>query len=386
MIGLIIAKHFHSVSDLTDVSNPVKAKSKPQQPNFRAALIGLGAGAERIMLPALTRQREVRLVAACERDATTRSRVGKRWQISQIYEDPATMLATEQPDIVAIATPPFTHYELCLLALKHGCHVFCEKPFMPSLEKADEIIDLACQNHRLLGVNSQYYQMPIYQQVQKMLVRAEVGRLFYIDAWQHMYLLPHEEGGWKAALQPRRVLFEFGTHIIDLMCRFFNAYPQAVTARIARVRPDIDADVCISVRLDFPEERSANIQFNRMSYAPLRYFEMRLDCEKAAIRTSLGGVAGLELGWNSELRRPRLRFSLTKGGEARLERGGASRLLVKQPASVFGDAATAHFSQFVADLKQGKQPETFIRHDRQVLRVMLACYQSADQGGELIKL
>jgi predicted dehydrogenase len=371
-----------SVTYSTSVSANTAAKTKP----FRAVVVGLGAGAERIMLPAVTNQPNVQLVAACDLDATIREQAAAHWQISQVYADPATMLATEQPDITLIATPPLTHYELSLMALKHSSHVYCEKPFMPSLKEADEVIEVARQHDRCIGVNSQYYQMPIYRQVQQRLDTGEVGRLYHIDAWQQMYLLPDEEGGWKAALQPRRVLFEFGTHVIDLVCRFFNAYPDAITAHMAQVRSDVDADVCINVRLDFPDGRMANLMFNRMSYAPIRYFEMRLNCEKAAIRTSLGGVARLDVGWNSERRKPRLRFSLTKGGEARVEKFGESALLVNQPATAVGDAATAHFSSFVTALQQGQSVDDSIAHAREVLRILLAGYTSVEQGGELVKL
>lgn len=364
------------------------AISKPDAltQSFRAVLIGLGAGADRLTLPALTNQPHVRLVAACDVDAATRDQSAQRWNIPRVYEDAIAMLATEKPDITVIATPPMTHYDLTLQALHYGSHVYCEKPFMPSLPEVDQVIQVAHQQQRLIGINSQYYQLPIYQKVQELLKTGEVGRLYHIDAWQQMYLLPHEEGGWKAALQPRRVLFEFGTHAIDLICRYFQAYPQAVTARVAQVRADVDADVCIQVRLDFPERRMANLMFNRMSYAPIRYFEMRLNCEKAALRTSLGGVARLDLGWNSERKKPRLRFSFTKGGEARLEQFGDSKLLVKQSASALGDATTAHFSTFVIALQQGKTVEQVIAHDYEILKVLFACYTSAELQGELVKV
>ncbi len=362
----------------SDLRSPTKS--------FRAVVIGLGEGSDRIMLPAIASHPNVELVAACDVNVNTRQRAATKWQIPQVYTDPMAMLESEKPDITAIATPPMTHYDLSLLALKHNSHVYCEKPFMPSLQEADRVIELAQQQDRYVGVNSQYYQMPIYRKAQEILDSGDIGRVYHIDAWQQMYLLPPEEGGWKAALQPRRVLFEFGTHAIDLICRFFNSYPQAVTAKIAQVRADINADVCINVRLDFSEGRMANIMFNRMSYAPIRYFEMRLNCEKAAIRTSFGGVARLDLGWNSEQRKPRLRFSLTKGGEIRLEKDGASKRLLNQPNTAVGDGAIAQFSTFITALEQGQTTLAHISHAREVLRVLLAGYESAEQGGELIKL
>ncbi len=105
----------------------------------------------------------------------------------------------------------------------------------------------------------------------------------------------------------------------------------------------IDADVSVVLRLDFPKDRVATILLNRVSHAPKKYMEMRLDCEQASLRVSLGGVARLDFGWNSNLNRPRFRFSLTKGGEARWERNGKSRVLAQQPHNAIYNASAAHF-------------------------------------------
>ncbi|MCC6500705.1 MAG: Gfo/Idh/MocA family oxidoreductase [Anaerolineales bacterium] len=353
---------------------------------LKTVLVGLGAGPERILLPGLTRNSEIDLVAACDLNAQTRAQVAKHWRIPRTYGDAREMLTAENPDLVVIGTPPKTHYKLSLLALEHGAHVFCEKPFMVSLTEADAALALARQRRKFVGVNSQYYQMPIYQRLQTAVDQNEAGRLYQIDAWQHMYLLPNEEGGWKTDLMPRRVLLEFGTHAIDLICRFFGGYPEAVSARIARARQDIDADVCINVRLDFPGDRVANIVFNRMSHAPTRYFEMRLNCEKAALRASLGGLARFDLGWNSETRRPKVRWSLTRGGEARFERDGESRLLVRQPDAAFGAAGARHLAAFARAIQQGDQPDAYMESGRKILQTLLACYESAESRGALIAL
>jgi predicted dehydrogenase len=353
---------------------------------LKTVLIGLGAGPEKILLPGLTSLPEISLVAACDLDSGTRNRVGQHWHFPKTYGDASEMLSVEKPDLVVVGTPPKTHHKFGLLALEHGAHLLCEKPFMTSLAEADEVLAKARQCQRWVGVNSQYYQMPIYQRLQTALDRGEAGRLYQIDAWQHMYLLPNEEGGWKADLMPRRVLLEFGTHAIDLICRFFDGYPEAVSARVARARQDINADVCINVRLDFPADRVANIVFNRMSYSPMRYFEMRLNCEKAALRASLGGLARLDVGWNSQIRRPKVRWSLTRGGEARLERDGDSKLIAKQQDAAFGSAAALHIAGFAQAILQGREQDVYMETSRKILQVLLACYESAENCGTLVTL
>ncbi len=352
----------------------------------RVALIGLGGAAERILLPGLSALANVRIAAACDLNHRARDHAARRWKIPRIYAGPEEMLREETPDVAIVATPPLTHGDLCLLALAHGCHVFCEKPFVASVEEADRVIAAAEEARRVVVINNQYYQMPIYRTVRQVLDSGHPGRLYHIGVWQHMYLVPHDEGGWKAALAPRRVLFEFGTHALDLICQFFGAYPVAVTARIPKARPDVDADVCIVMRLDFPEDRVADIVINRISHAPPHYMEMRFDCEKASLRASLGGLAKLEAGWNSVRKRPKFRLSLATGGEARWQSEGGARLLVRQSRSAFSQAAAAHFSQFLASVRTGVDPAVSARHAREVVRAVFAGYASAASGGGLVPL
>ena len=117
-------------------------------------------------------------------------------------------------------------------------------------------------------------------------------------------------------------LFEFGTHPLDLLCFFFGNLPVSITAHTPRPAPGLEADVIVQATLRFPGERMATLMLNRVSRAPERYLEMRIDCEKASLRISFGGLARASLSWSRSLGRPAGRFSLVRGGEARLESGG----------------------------------------------------------------
>src|SRR6516225_10055366 len=103
---------------------------------YRLAIIGLGAAAQNIHLPACRRLREVDVIGGCDVVAPMR-----RFPFP-VYDSPEKMLAELRPDIVTIASPPQSHFELTRIALRAGCHVFCEKPFVNSLAEADEIVAL----------------------------------------------------------------------------------------------------------------------------------------------------------------------------------------------------------------------------------------------------
>lgn len=361
----------------------------------RVALVGLGGAAERIHLPALRAIERVELVGGADPDPQRRA-WALRAGLPQVVADADALIASTRPDVVVIATPPSSHRDLCLLALDAGCHVFCEKPFVMSVAEADEVVAAADRAGKWVAVNNQYRQMRIYRKTRAAIARGLFGKPYLLQVWQQMNLPPEHDPPWRAALS-RRILFEFATHAIDLVSFLFGAWPTpsvapgyppeqpyAVTARTPSPLPGQTADLICLLRLDLAGDRAATLVFNRRSHAPQKYLEMRLDCEHASLRISLGGVARAELGWNSEARRPRLRVSFVRGGEVRVERGGRSRVLAREPAAPFAPATGAHFQRFLDAIARDREPEGSARSARELIRTVFAAYDSADRGGELV--
>jgi predicted dehydrogenase len=346
----------------------------------RVAIIGLGGVAERIHLPACRNVPGVELVGAAEPVRETREAMAAKFQLSHVYESPEKLFAEQKPEVVLIGTPPDSHHSLCRFSLEQGAHVFCEKPFMPALEQADDIIALARQQRRLVAVNNQYRYMTIYARTRQRLAAGDFGRLYAIQCWQQMFHPPaNEKVAWRRELK-QSTLFEFGTHALDLICCFFDDLPDSLTAHMPRARPEYDSDVLVQMSLRFPGERLATLFLNRVSHAPERYLEMRLDCENASLRLSLGGVARASLEWSGRLGRPTGRFSFERGGEARAERGGRSEAYVRVKQQAFMPATAAHLESFLAEVRKDPLDYRPVEHAREVLRLALAGYEAAASG------
>ena len=54
-------------------------------------------------------------------------------------------LEATHPDVVSVNTYPDTHYSYAKQALGAGCHVFCEKPLAETVEQAEFLARLGCQ-------------------------------------------------------------------------------------------------------------------------------------------------------------------------------------------------------------------------------------------------
>jgi myo-inositol 2-dehydrogenase/D-chiro-inositol 1-dehydrogenase len=108
---------------------------------IRVAVAGLGAVAQAVHLPLLTRRWDLfDLVAVCDLSPSLRADVGARYGVPEHrrYDDIAVMLADTEPDGILLLTSG-SHGGPALAALTAGVAVFCEKPLALTVAQADAL-------------------------------------------------------------------------------------------------------------------------------------------------------------------------------------------------------------------------------------------------------
>ena len=124
---------------------------------LKIGIIGTGGIAATHIEGYLRFDQECEIVALCDvapgKAAALLDRPGLT--AARAYERIEDLLAAEELDLVSIATPPSTHAELTVQALRAGVDVLVEKPMAPSLEECDAMIAAAAENGRILSVVAQ---------------------------------------------------------------------------------------------------------------------------------------------------------------------------------------------------------------------------------------
>lgn len=348
---------------------------------MRVALVGLGKAAETIHWPACAAVGALRVVAACDPDPERRARF-RNLGVERVEADAAAVLEPGQVDLVVIGAPPAVHFDLASSAIAAGAHVLCEKPFVGSIEEADRLVDAADRRGVLLRVNTQYRHMPIYRAARGEVDGGRLGSPRLLQVWQQMYYPPERATGWRGA-SDRSTLWEFGPHAVDLATYLLGGLPDRVHALIPDCRPDSTADVIAVVTLGFGRERVAQLTFNRISHAPERYLEMRLDGSEASLRISFGGVARASLDWVRQRSGPRARVDVVRGGLLRREREGRSRVLARQGKGSRAAATARLLEEMVRHAQAGQVDNRPAVHARDVTGIILAAYESAETGASV---
>ena len=350
---------------------------------MRVAIIGLGAVTHNIHLPAYAQLKDtVRVVAGCDIDSTARTAVGRTWHLPEVYDNPQEMLEKTRPDIVTVCTPPSLHCEQVLLALDYGCHVFCEKPLAETLSQVDAIIQAADRAKHLVVVNNQFPCMHIYRASKALIGSPAFGRLLFLHAWQTFHPTERTEAGWRGHMQ-RRLCFEFGVHVFELIRFFFDDTPVKIFAHMPNPKPETQLEAVDILSMEFADGRAATIVLDRLSKGPERYLDMRLDGEFASIHTSIGGEVRLQVGIHNRARRPLLDFTFVKGGKAVLQNGYRSKILAKDGINPFASATAVHFRNFLHAIQHGETPCGTARDNRNTLALAFAAYDSAQSGKAL---
>jgi len=112
----------------------------------RLLVVGLGAIAVDQYLPQIAQMADAKVVAVCDVRPEWARRQADRFGIEHVFTDVDEMLASVEADaLVDLASIP-AHFEVNLKALRHGLHLYSQKPFASTVEEATILIDEAARH------------------------------------------------------------------------------------------------------------------------------------------------------------------------------------------------------------------------------------------------
>ncbi len=159
---------------------------------------------------------------------------------TRAYAELGALMDDETVQAVLIATPPFTHAELALLALAHGKHVFCEKPMALQLADCDAMLATAQRAQRRLMVGQVLRLFPLFWLSKRLIDEGRIRRLLALSVRRTGYDISLFSKGWRGVeAQSGGLVVEMNVHELDYM-RWLGGEVKQVFARGIRPLPDTD--------------------------------------------------------------------------------------------------------------------------------------------------
>jgi predicted dehydrogenase/threonine dehydrogenase-like Zn-dependent dehydrogenase len=111
----------------------------PRQGRLGVGLIGAGAFARSILVPAFKEAGFDRLVSVASASGLSARRMAERAGFEKAVSGAEAVVDDPDVEVVVIATPHDSHARLAALALRAGKHVYCEKPLAMTMDELDDV-------------------------------------------------------------------------------------------------------------------------------------------------------------------------------------------------------------------------------------------------------
>lgn len=122
------------------------------------------------------------LVAVCDLDeARARKVIGARSTV-EVETSIEALLARDDIEAVAIATPARTHAPLALAAFEAGKHVVVEKPLADNADTAATMVAAAREAGRILMIDHTFCYTQAVRYIREVVQSGELGEILYVDS------------------------------------------------------------------------------------------------------------------------------------------------------------------------------------------------------------
>ena len=148
----------------------------------------------------------------------------------RLYDDYQSLLSAEGKrddgvEVISIATPNFSHFEITMAALHAGIHVICEKPLFFTVAECVTVEKLAEEKGLIVGVTYGFSGHPLVHQMAAMVKKGLLGEIRIVDLqYTHGFNAGDDVDApdamkWRtnpATSGPSFVLGDIGTHLYYL--------------------------------------------------------------------------------------------------------------------------------------------------------------------------
>ena len=203
-----------------------------QHAPLHVALIGYGGAGRIFHAPLIAGVPGLHLACIVTRQADA---VQRDWPAVPCVDSASAALADPAIDLVVIATPNASHFELAQAALHAGKHVVVDKPCTVTLTETETLLAMARQRGRVLTVFQNRRFDSDFLALQQVMASGQLGRVVQVDSHFDRYR-PAVPERWREQNLPGSGLwFDLGPHLVDQVLVLFGQ-PDALLLELANVR------------------------------------------------------------------------------------------------------------------------------------------------------
>jgi predicted dehydrogenase len=344
---------------------------KPQpalRKDLGIAIVGAGAIVNAAHLPAY-RKAGYKIVGLTDIDRARAESTAASFEIEKVYSDLGGLLADEAVKIVDISVPPRYQFEIACRAIGSGKHLLCQKPLTLQYSQAVELAERARAANLKLAVNQQMRWDQAIRASRDFIRRGWLGEPMGGGVWVSINT---EWKAWPWLAESDHLDFMYHSiHYFDSIRSLFGE-PNRVSARKSRFPNQIPvAETRTWTTLDFNDGFSLTVDVNHCNWTDDRYAVFRWEGTEGLIKGTFGLLYNYPYGQPDTVE-----YSSKNVQEGHWIRRSFEEMWI--PDSFEGPMA-----DLINSIVEDREPETSGSDHLRTLRIVFACYESAETGNSV---
>lgn len=270
-------------------------------------------------------------------------------------------------DAVVIATPVFTHFDLAKKALLSGKNVLIEKPMTSTAAEAQELMQIAQRMGKLLMVDHTFLYTGAVQKIKRLMEEGVIGKPTYFDSTRINLGL----------FQPDiNVLWDLAPHDISILDYLIDEKPYSVNATgVSHTGNGIENIAYLTVNY----QSGFIAHFNCSWTSPVKLRNILIGGDKKMLLFNdlepSEKIRVYDTGYEHKSDEDKRRVMVDyRAGDVYIPK-------VEQKEALFGMA-----SDFVAAIKEKREPISNAQSGLRVIRILEASQKSIKANGKEIVL
>ena len=342
---------------------------------IKVGVIGTGGIANAAHLPGYSAiPDECEIYALCDIAPEPLQKTAEKYNVTRTFDDHKKLLEMPEIDAISVCTPNYAHYEVTMDALNAGKNVICEKPIAMNATQAAEMVAASRKNGKILQIGYHSRFIPSNQALKRFIDNGDLGDIYYARA---QALRVRGIPGWGVFIDKEKQgggpLIDIGVHILDLTL-WMMGHPKPVAAS--------------GITYQKFGKRDDVVGF--MGQWDYKKFTVE-DMAAALIRFDNGATVMLESSFVANIEKDIFSTALfgTEGGaqtDPFLITQEKHKSVFNFTPKVANSNANPYFAEikdYIACVREGRDPVVTGEHGLAVAKIMDAIYKSSETGREV---
>ena len=340
---------------------------------MRFGIVGCGGIAglhARTFRDGLEKDGTATLVAGAETDPGRREAFGAKWNLP-MHDSLESLLARDDLDAVAITSPSGLHAQHAIQIVQTGRHALSEKPLDTNAERAADAVAAAKKAGVVLaGIFQQRFNASV-QKVRRAVQAGALGELVYVHCETPWYRAQsyYDSGAWRGTWDlDGGVLSNQGVHMVDRLLWLAGDWDEVLHAvcAVGKLRT-IEAETLAVATVRLKNGALATITGTTLAYDGL------------AQRVLICGTDGSAAFHDEELVSFKTRVPFEPELQSATIQADAQNKAA-DPLALSSSQHEANYRDFIAAVRDGKEPLTKPEEGVRVVALLNAIYAAAGAG------